>query len=162
MQKKNRVYVFIIICLTIVLIIGMKFAFEYGKNQANQKTLVVSNNTVDWDKQLDNKSQGTEEIKVPGYKEITVKNSSESWLITLPNPKENNCYFKYTITIDNSNEIIYESDLIEPGKAITSFKPEIKLKQGDYDLYLNINAYSLNQNLDELNGAKIKTTLHVI
>lgn len=72
MQKKNRVYVFIVVYLTFVLIIGMKFAFEYGKNQANQKTLFVSNNTVDWDKQLDNKSQSTKGIKVLGYKEMTV------------------------------------------------------------------------------------------
>lgn len=161
MQKNSKkIYIITTICLIIILIAGIKFAFEYGKNQAND--LVVSDEATNWNKKLEDKSSGQKGIKVPGYDEITIRSNSNIWAMTLLNPEDNNCYFKYTITVNNTTDVIYESDLIEPGKAITEFEPSFKLDKGDYELYLTISTYSLDQNLTPLNGAEIKTTLHMI
>lgn len=161
MQKIYRKkYIITIICLIIVLITGIKFAFEYGKKQANN--LVISDEAKNWDKEIEDKSSGEKGIKVPGYDEITIRSNSDIWAMTLLNPEDNNCYFKYTITVNDSSKVIYESDLIEPGKAITEFEPSFKLDKGEYELYLTISTYSLDQKQTPLNGAKIKTTLHMI
>ena len=59
-------------------------------------------------------SEGQTGIKIPGYGDITVPAGESVWNITLANPEDNECYFRYTITIDDEETPIYESDLIEP------------------------------------------------
>ena len=56
----------------------------------------------------------------------------------------------------------YESDLIEPGKAITEFEVSKPLDAGDYDIYFNIATYSMDGENTRLNGASVKALLHVI
>ena len=57
---------------------------------------------------------------------------------------------------------IYESDLIEPGKAITEFQVSEPLEAGEYEIHLNISAYTMDENLSPLNGADVKAVLHVV
>ena len=82
--------------------------------------------------------------------------------ITLANPEENTCYFKYTVTIDDSETPIYESDLIEPGKAVREFEVTEPLEAGDYEIHLNISTYAMDEELTPLNGAVVKAVLHVV
>ena len=84
------------------------------------------------------------------------------WKITLANPKDNNCYFKYSITIDDNETPIYESDLIEPGKAVREFEVTEPLEAGDYEIHLNISTYTMDEDLTPLNGAVVKAVLHVV
>ena len=101
-------------------------------------------------------------IKIPGYGEITVPAGETTWKITLANPEENTCYFKYTVTIDDSENPIYESDLIEPGKAVREFDVTEPLEAGDYEIHLNISTYAMDEELTPLNGAVVKAVLHVV
>ena len=41
--------------------------------------------------------------------------------MSLVNPEDNPCYFKYTLEVAGASDILYESDLIRPGTAITEF-----------------------------------------
>lgn len=77
-------------------------------------------------------------------------------------PEGNDCYFKYAVTIDDSDTPIYTSDLIEPGKAITEFEVSEPLEAGDYEIHLNISAFTMDESLTDLNGADVKAVLHVI
>ena len=57
---------------------------------------------------------------------------------------------------------IYESDLIEPGKAVREFEVSEPLDPGDYEIHLNISTYSMDDTMTPMNGAVVKADLHVI
>ena len=72
------------------------------------------------------------------------------------------CYFQYSLEIVETGEQIYQSDLIEPGKAITEFAVKNVPDKGNYELYLNIHTFSMDENKEPLNGAQVKAKLHII
>lgn len=102
-------------------------------------------------------------VQIPGYGEITAAAGSESLKMSLVNPKDNPCYFQFTLTVEKDGEekTLYESGLVEPGKAVQEFDLEY-LPPGDYDMLIKINTYSLEDGTTRMNGAEVMTTLHVV
>ena len=157
----------IIICVLILAVFIMAMVVVYltcfnGSQQqdvSNDKGLSLADNAEDWDKTLENLGNETTGIKIPGYGEITIPQNAESANITLVNPEGNPCYFEYTLKVGDS--VLYKSDLIEPGKAIKEISLKNVPQPGTYDLILQINTYSLDENLSPMNGAEVKTTLVV-
>ena len=47
-------------------------------------------------------------------------------------------------------------------KAITEFQVTEPLEAGEYEIHLNISAYAMDDELTALNGADVKSVLHVI
>ena len=109
-----------VILLAAAVILWM--ALRDKDNGRNSAGIVVSDEAVEWNKDLEDTSGGQQGIKIPGYDDITVNSGDTTWQITLLNPEGNECYFQYAVTIDDSDIPIYTSDLIEPGKAITEFE----------------------------------------
>lgn len=172
--KKNhsKKYILIIVILAAACAAGIFVAFHMGQNSVQTEVAEAAENTngikiaddaSEWDDSLtDTSGQGTKGIKIPGYGELTVAANETDWKITLANPQDNDCYFKYLITIDDSEEVIYESDYIEPGKAIREFQVTKGLEAGDYKIHLNIEAYSTDGSDTRLNGANVQADLHVV
>lgn len=163
-RKKTILQAIIILILSIGIIGIVSFAYHAGKaqNLENAKGIVVSEDAMAWDKDLNNLSGEQKGIQIPGYSDISIASGEKAWKITLANPKDNDCYFKYEITIDDETTPIYESDLIEPGKAITEFEVSKALDAGDYDICFHIATYSMDGENTRLNGADVKALLHVI
>ena len=136
--------------------------FGTRRENPDGKGIVLEEGAEDWDGEMKDMSEGQTGIKIPGYGEITVPTGETTWKITLANPEENTCYFKYTVTIDDSETPIYESDLIEPGKAVREFEVTEPLEAGDYEIHLNISTYAMDEELTPLNGAVVKAVLHVV
>ena len=165
MQKQTgmkKILVILIIALILLAAVILWMALRDKDNGRNSAGIVVSDESVEWNKDLEDTSGGQPGIKIPGYGDITVNSGSTTWEITLLNPEGNDCYFQYAITIDDSDTPIYESDLIEPGKAITEFEVSEPLEAGDYEIHLNISAFTMDESLTALNGADVKAVLHVI
>ena len=121
----KKVLLILIAALALISMLFAAYHFGKGSRSAAESTngITVAENEVDWDKDVNALSgEDTKGIKIPGYGELTVAAKDTNWKISLVNPKDNDCYFKYSITIDDSEEPIYESDYIEPGKAITEFE----------------------------------------
>lgn len=165
-QDKKKKYLIILLIIAILfLTFGIAFAaYRAGqeKSNINAKGVVIDENASEWDKDLENVSGEQKGIQIPGYGEITILAGETNWKITLANPKDNDCYFQYSITIDDDETPIYESDYIEPRKAITEFEVSKPLEAGEYSIYMNIATFSMDGNNERLNGASVKADLHVI
>ncbi len=168
-EKKISTKKILLLLIALLAAISVVFvAYHFGKSSnsaAAESTngITVADDEVDWDKELNALSgQETNGIKIPGYGELTVAAKDTNWKISLVNPKDNDCYFKYSITIDDSEEPIYESDYIEPGKAITEFEVSKGLEAGEYKIHLNIASYSMDGNNTRMNGADVQADLHVV
>lgn len=164
--QKNKKKTVTGILLAAVVVTVMFAAYVLGQRSVentNTNGIAIEENVSDWDGSLKNVA-GNEStgIKIPGYGQLTVDAGEKDWNITLVNLKDNNCYFQYSITIGDEETPIYESDYIEPGKAITEFEVADALDAGEYDMYLNIATYSMDGNNTRLNGASVKADLLVV
>lgn len=159
--KKQR---FFILAAVLLIAAAVVMGITYFTNPAGKKTgggLQVEKDTVNWNGSLesDNKVEG-KSVKVPYYSDIYMDPDTRQVRVTLVNPKENNCYFTYTWTIEGQEEAIYTSDLIEPGKAIEGIELAEGLESGEYKLDMQISTYSMKDQ-KEMNKAVVKTKLIV-
>lgn len=160
---KKAVFGAVGIGLAVILAVSfLLFNRKDAPDNSNGRGPVVSADASDWDKGLEDKSGGASGIKIPGYGELTIGKDAGGFHMSLVNPEGNPCYFKYTLEIPEMSAVLYDSDLIEPGKAIAEFAVENLPEKGDYDLYINISTYSLDESLESMNGAQVKTILHVV
>ena len=166
MQKQTGMKKILLIFMTAVILLAaaviLWMTLRKDGDERNTAGIVVSDEAAEWNKDLEDTSGGQQGIKIPGYGDITVNSGDTTWQITLLNPEGNECYFQYAVTIDDSDIPIYTSDLIEPGKAITEFEVSEPLEAGDYEIHLNISAFTMDDSLTDLNGADVKAVLHVI
>lgn len=96
----------------------------------------------------------------PGYSEITFPAGKRDVQIILPNPVGNPCYFRYTLVLEDTGEILYQSGLIEPGKAVTDIRLARPLEVGDYALKILIETAS-TADRSAMNGIRMDVVLKV-
>ena len=161
-RKKRQWIILAAVLVILAAAAGLFLTFGTRRENPDGKGIVLEEGAEDWDGEMKDMSEGQTGIKIPGYGEITVPTGETTWKITLANPEENTCYFKYSVTIDDSETPIYESDLIEPGKAVREFEVTEPLEAGDYEIHLNISTYAMDEELTPLNGAVVKAVLHVV
>lgn len=166
-NKKTALWIALAIIIVAVIAVSSIAIWNFvisGGNEENQESqgIVLDDSAEDWDGNTKDLSEGQAGIKIPGYGDISVPAGESVWNITLANPEDNACYFRYTITIDDGETPIYESDLIEPGKAVREFEASGPLDPGDYEIHLNISTYSMDDTMTPMNGAVVKADLHVI
>lgn len=101
-------------------------------------------------------------IAVPGYEALSMTEDTSELYAALWNPEANPCYFKFTILLEDTNEILYESGLVPPGKAITEVKLNQKMKAGQYNILIKMDTFSLQDKITAMNGGSSKAVLHVV
>lgn len=97
-------------------------------------------------------------IKIPGYPSITIAKDTQDVRMALLNPEGNPCYFKFVIVLKDTDEVIFESKYVEPGKAISSVHLNRPLEAGEYKATIKITTVSLDGKTP-LNGANVETKL---
>lgn len=98
-------------------------------------------------------------IALPGYGDLTIQAGTDELYAALVNPEGNQCYFKYRVILKDGNKVLYESNLIKPGMAVTNVKLNQKIERGTYDMQLVVLTYSLDDYKNQLNGGVIETKL---
>ncbi len=102
-----------------------------------------------------------DQIILPGYVDLTFPAGEQEIEVVLPNPKSNPCYFRYTLMLEATGEILYQSKLIPPGKAVLEIKLSRPLPKGDYSLLIGIDSVSLADGRTPMNGGEQKVLLKV-
>ena len=78
--------------------------------------------------------------------------------MNLMNPEGNPCYFIFEIVLNDTDETIYTSKMVEPGKAITEVTLENVLAAVEYPATIKITTASLADG-SAMNGANVETTI---
>lgn len=106
-------------------------------------------------------SGGTsDQIVIPGYGDILLEADTRDVMLILPNPASNPCYFRFSILLKESNEVIYTSGLVPPGKAIEALTLKRDFPKGDYPAVIQIETFSLDRSRTPLNGANVEVILN--
>lgn len=96
-------------------------------------------------------------IALPGYDEITMTAGTDTAYVALWNPPSNPCYFQFQVVYEG--EVLYESGLIEPGKAVREIPLGRTFEAGVYDLNIMIKTFSLEDGETPMNGGNIECKL---
>lgn len=78
--------------------------------------------------------------------------------MNLKNPEGNPCYFTFEIVLTETEETIYTSKMVEPGKAITEDELTRALNRANIRQCLRLQPASLEDG-SEMNGADVETVL---
>lgn len=105
-------------------------------------------------------SDPPEGIRIPGYPSITIPADTKDVTVNLMNPEGNPCYFTFTLVLKDTDETIYQSKMVEPGKAITQITLSKELSAGEYPAILKISTAALDDGR-AMNGANVETVLNV-
>ena len=105
-------------------------------------------------------SDPPEGIRIPGYPSITIPADTKDVTVNLMNPEGNPCYFTFTLVLKDTDETIYQSKMVEPGKAITQITLSKELSAGEYPAILKISTAALDDGR-AMNGANVETVLKV-
>ena len=100
-------------------------------------------------------------IALPGYPSLVFPANSKKVTLELPNPSGNPCYFRYTLTIAETDEVLYQSEPIQPGKMVKELTLNRALSQGTYTLRITIDTFSLADGTTPMNGGVQEVTVTV-
>lgn len=169
--KKNIIWLWILLLtLLLALIFGIQYAVNHWDEMFPDKPAVVSTdprgevdqNIVEGDitlstkKKIDTKGKT---IQLPGITSMRLKAGQTEQEFVLRNPEENPCYFKFQIVLDSSGEVLYESNLVPPGYAISKFHLKRTLDAGTYKATVKYLTYSFDAEQNPLNKGQVKTTI---
>lgn len=114
----------------------------------------------DWNGELPQNGEqsvaNSESIEIPGYAEMHL--SPDNKEIQLINPEFNTVYFVYTIKDENDN-VIYESQAIEPNKMVPVNLYD-ELSVGKHQLFFSISTYDIDTRTP-CNGATQEVTVEI-
>ena len=167
--KKRHIVIIIVLVLLLSfggIFVGLNWQNWFGEkdNQPTQTSqsdtsIDLDPNAGNWDgSKPEDKGGASQGIKIPGYPSITIAADTKDVKMALLNPEDNPCYFKFEIVLKDTNETIFESKYVEPGKAITDVTLTQPLSEGEYPAIIKITTLSLDGK-NPLNGANVETVL---
>ena len=167
--KKGHIVLIIILVLLLTfggIFVGLNWNSWFGEKENAPVQTSQSDKSVDLDPNAgiyhgskpEDKEPSAKCINIPGYPSITIAADSKNVTMALLNPEGNPCYFKFEIVLKDTNETIYESKYVEPGKAISDVELTKPLSAGEHPAIIKISTLSLDGK-SPMNGANVETVL---
>lgn len=156
-NKKKAFSIIILLLLILISVVAVAFKF-FGNSKSG---IEIDGNAKDYVSEAKVPEDYDEsKILIPGFGNINVEKNYKEKGMQLFNPEKNDVYFKYELTLKETNEIICTTNLIPPGKSVEVF-PWENIPEGSYTLIANIRTYSIENPETELNGANVEIKMDI-
>ena len=178
--KKDNILALILLILVGILalaglIFGITYAIKTGGEPEEPTTappFVLDENQQQGLGQLDLPEKAdvsTARVTATGIVEMRLKAGQKEQNFILSNSEKNKdiCFMQFTIyidknedgAIDNGDEMIYQSQLVQPGYSISKFSLLRPLDAGEYKVLVHEQPYSYDQARTKLNNMVISTKI---
>ncbi len=127
-DKSKNLKVLVIVLIAVIAIfaaVGITMGVLLMNNNssqtqdtAKQQGVVFDSDASHYEQEVSNADGAEQGIKIPGYPDMTISSESTDFPITLLNPEENPCNFKFTLSLQETGETLCTTDLVKPGDAI--------------------------------------------
>lgn len=159
----------LIVVLAIVLVgggvfIGKNWNSWFGNDTNTANTADIDDSAEDYTGNKDTYAgeKNTDTIDIPGFDMMNLKADALEQSVNLYNPAQNTCYFKMSIYLSDGTKL-WESNLVEPDKAIYTIILNQSLAAGTYeDCTLKYECFAMDEEQTPLNGSEIKFTINVL
>lgn len=160
-KKKKKTFLIIFICiLMIALGLAAGILISNFLNKSPDRT--YDNNAENIKEKNDDSStseEAADNIAIPCWDTLTMVANSEEQEVNFYNPPKNkNCDFQLTLTLEDGTEL-WKSQLIQNGKAIYNITLNQPLEAGTYKAVMKYDCFSRNGS--QLNGSSLKFNLIV-
>lgn len=162
-NKKGLITAIVIIILIAFLSIGGIFAYKYFSAEKEKDSKGVVGKISDgWDTGIEEESQQQQGrgIQIPGYGIAVMEEGDTSLVLSVGNPKANNCGFYATLKLEDGTEL-YKSELLKPGYGLTEIPLSQTLKAGEYTAIVYYKCVTLDEEQSPLNSAESEFKLIV-
>lgn len=180
-KKDNLGIIILWIILGVLLLAGLVFgatqiikASGEPDNTTTNPPLVLDQGQEEGEGKLDLPEKidtSTKNVTIVGIPEMNFKANQKEQNVILTNHKKNEgvCFMEFTIyldknsnkKIDDTDEVIYKSGLVQPGYSISKFSINRTLDVGEYDAVVMQQPYSFDQQRTKLNNMVVATKIIV-
>lgn len=164
MRSKTKVILIVVLSVFLVgggITLGLNWNSWFG---TESKTADVDENAESYtgDKDTYKGKKNSDTISIPGFDVMNLQAGVAEQKVNLHNPEKNICYFKMTLFLSDGTKL-WESKLIEPGKAVYDITLSQALSAGTYEnCVLKYECFKMDKDLTPLNGSEIKFTMNVL
>ena len=162
-NSKKKWFTTIIIILLVIAVCAIGYAVyqHYTEKKPEQTNGVVGKVYDNWDTGIEQEPQEERPgIQIPGCSKAVMKEGDTSLVLSVGNPKENNCGFYATLKLEDGTEL-YKSELLKPGCGLTEIPLSQTLKSGEYTAILHYRCVTLDEEETPLNSAESEFKLIV-
>lgn len=156
----NKKYIIPLIAL-LTLSVAVVSVFVFNSDD-EEITTTFNAEFEDEQSQTENKVENeaaSSSIEIPGYSTVYVQANEKTVEVDFYNPDSNSVYFQITLTIADTDEVIYTSKLFSPGQHLYEIELERDLEKGEYEIILAYSTYSMDDEYTPKNGANVSFTL---
>lgn len=161
MNKTAKTILIIVLALLLAgsgVFVGINWNNWFG----NPADLETSAEDYTGDKDTYNGKKNTDTIDIPGFDAMNLQAGTTKQKVNLYNPPQNTCYFKISIFLNDGTKL-WQSKLIEPGKAVYNITLNRALSTGTYEnCTLKYECFSMDKEQSPLNGSEIAFTMNVL
>ena len=159
------------------LVLGTTYLIKTGNEPETTTTtapFILDQNAEEGEGKLDLPEKidtSSKNVTIVGIPEINFKANQKEQNVILTNHKKNEgvCFMEFTIyldknsnkKIDDADEMIYKSGLVQPGYSISKFSINRTLDVGEYDAVVMQQPYSFDQQRTKLNNMVVATKIVV-
>jgi len=166
--SKEKVFI-ILLLIILLLLIGLVFGTKLIEYLNRRKTGGVTINQAGYfvEKAAElisgEKVDAGNNFTIAGYGKITMNEGELTAKVKLRNPEENTdlFYLRFEIVLKDSGELLYKSDLLEPGMEIKEANLTRTFEKGDYEAMVKVTPIMIDDPEASCNIMAYSTTLHV-
>lgn len=154
-MKNKKIIIALISLITLsVAIIGVVVF-----NSSEEDTTTTFNAEFEDEQYKVENEASSSNIEIPGYSTVYIPANEKEVEVDFYNPDDNSVYFQITLTLADTEEVIYTSKLFAPGQHIYEIELEQALEKGEYEVILAYCTYSMDEEYTPKNGANVSFTL---
>lgn len=162
-SKKKLLVIIAVILVIAALVVGGVVVYNsfFQKQPITPSKGVVGVISDGWDTGIeDETAPQSAGIQIPGYSTAEMKAGDESLVLSIGNPKANECGFYATLKLEDGT-VLYKSELIKPGYGLTEVPLSQTLEAGEYTAMVCYQCVTLDEEETPLNSAESEFTLIV-
>ncbi len=179
-KKDNLLAIIVLVVLGLVALVGLIAGLGMLIGGGDEEPTTTAPNLLDVNQQqglgeldLPEKVEdmGSKNVTMNGIAQINFKANQVEQNFILSNSEKNKdiCFVVFTIYLDNnengiideSDETLYQSGLVQPGYSVSRFNISRSLPAGEYKAIVHQQPYSFDQARTPLNNFVVKTDLIV-
>lgn len=167
-NKKTKEKILILIILLLLLIILLLiFFWKKPKNASGGIGLEIDKNAGEYVAPANQENVDSKNVAIPGWGSLKIPANKTEVTVDFYNPDENKdlYYLTFELRLPNDSEqgyeVLYKSDLVEPGLHIQNITLSKSLKKGTYDAVIHVQPYRMDKDKTATNNADMQTKLIV-
>lgn len=105
-------------------------------------------------------AKAADNIAIPGFEVWNIPAGQKTVESRFYNPEKNDCYFVLSVELEESGEVLYQSNYLKPGQYLYEVELNRAMSAGTYPAILHYETYSTIDD-SSMNGATVPFSLVV-